>query len=83
MDISKSLDRSGWGLVGLISLVVSSSTGPDRRIIHYDSGKTIQNQSLVRTGALDAPPMILPTTLSVTGARHEQKGHPIADISKV
>ncbi|KIW64874.1 hypothetical protein PV04_07178 [Phialophora macrospora] len=43
---------------------------------------TIQNQKLERTGALNAPPLVLLTALNAIGARHERKGHHIAETVK-
>jgi nucleoside phosphorylase len=65
--------------IRLGDVVVSSPTGRTGGVIHYEFGKTIQNQRLERTGALDAPPMMLLTALSVVSARHERKGHRIAE----
>jgi nucleoside phosphorylase len=65
--------------VRLGDVVVSSPIGRTGGVIHYEFGKTIQNQNLERTGALDAPPMVLLTALNAIGARHERKGHRISE----
>jgi nucleoside phosphorylase len=65
--------------IRLGDVVVSSPTGRTGGVIHYEFGKTIQNQRLERTGALDAPTMILLTALNVIGARHERKGHRVTE----
>jgi hypothetical protein len=62
--------------IRLGDVVVSSPTGRTGGVIHYE---TIQNQRLERTGALDAPRMMLLTALNAIGARHERKGHRIAE----
>lgn len=64
--------------IRLGDVVVSSPIGKTGGVIHYEFGKTVQNQRLERTGALDAPPVMLLTALSVIDARHERKGHRIA-----
>jgi hypothetical protein len=46
-------------------------------VFRYGFGKTIQNQKLKRTGALNALPAILLTALSMVGTRHERKKHQI------
>lgn len=66
--------------IRLGDVVVSSPTGRTGGVIHYEFGKTIQNQRLERIGALDAPPVMLLTALSVISARHERKGHRIAEM---
>ena len=65
--------------IRLGDVVVSSPIGRTGGVIHYEFGKTIQNQKLERTGALNAPPVMLLTALSVIDARHERKGHQIAE----
>jgi nucleoside phosphorylase len=64
--------------IRLGDVVVSSPVGRTGGVIHYEFGKTVQNQKFERTGALDAPPPMLLTALNVVGARHERKGHQIA-----
>jgi nucleoside phosphorylase len=64
--------------IRLGDVVVSSPMGRTGGVIHYEFGKTLQNQQFERTQALNAPPSILLTALSVIGARHERKGHQIA-----
>jgi nucleoside phosphorylase len=66
--------------IRLGDVVVSSPTGRTGGVIHYEFGKTIQNQRLEQTGVLDAPPVMLLTALSVIGACHERKGHRIAEM---
>ena len=66
--------------IRLGDVVVSSPVGRTGGVIHYEFGKTIQNKKFERTGALDAPPIMLLTALSVIGARHERKGHQIAEL---
>ena len=68
--------------IRLGDVVVSSPVGRTGGVIHYEFGKTIQNQKFERTGALDAPPPMLLTVLSVIGALHERKGHRIAKSVK-
>ena len=58
-------------------VVVSCPIGRTGGVIYYEFGKTIQNQKFERTGALDAPPPLLLTALSIMGALHERKGHQI------
>jgi nucleoside phosphorylase len=65
--------------IRLGDVVVSSPVGRTGGVIHYEFGKTMQNQKFERTGALDAPPPMLLTALSTIGARHERKGHHIAE----
>jgi nucleoside phosphorylase len=65
--------------IRLGDVVVSSPVGRTGGVIYYEFGKTIQNQKFERTGALDAPPLMLLTALNVIGARHERKGHRIAE----
>ena len=65
--------------IRLGDVVVSSPVGRTGGVIYYEFGKTIQNQQFERTGALDAPPPMLLMALSVIGARHERKGHRIAE----
>jgi hypothetical protein len=63
--------------IRLGDVVINSSVGRTGGVIHYELGKTIQNQKFERTGALDAPPSMLLTALSVIRALHERKGHRI------
>ena len=63
--------------IRLGDVVVSSPAGRTDGVIHYEFGKTIQNQKLERTGALNRLPAILLTALSMVGARHECKDHRI------
>jgi nucleoside phosphorylase len=63
--------------IRLSDVVVSSPVGRTGGVIHYDFGKTIQNQKFKRTGALNAPPIILLTALNAVRADHERKGHRI------
>src|SRR3984885_558091 len=65
--------------IRLGDVVVSSPVGRTGGVIYYEFGKTIQNRQFERTGALDAPPPMLLMALSVIGARHERKGHRIAE----
>jgi nucleoside phosphorylase len=65
--------------IRLGDVVVSSPVGRTGGVIHYELGKTIQNQKFELTGALDAPPPMLLTALSVIGALHERKGHRITE----
>jgi nucleoside phosphorylase len=70
--------------IRLGDVVVSSPVGRTGGVIYYEFGKTIQNRQFERTGALDAPPLMLLMALSVIGARHERKGHRIAEsVSKM
>jgi nucleoside phosphorylase len=64
--------------IRLGDVVVSSPVGRTGGVIHYEFGKTIQNQKFKRTGSLDAPPAKLLTALNVVSALHERKGHRIA-----
>jgi nucleoside phosphorylase len=66
--------------IRLGDVVVSSPVGRTGGVVHYEIGKTIQNQKFERTGALDAPPPMLLTALSVIGALHERKGHQIGEL---
>ena len=63
--------------IRLGDVVVSSPAGRTGGVIHYEFGKTTQNQKLERTGAPNAPPAILLTALSMVEARHERKKHRI------
>ena len=65
--------------IRLGDVVVSLPIGRTGGVIHYEFGKTIQNQRLEWTGALNAPPMMLLTALNAISARHERKGHRIAE----
>jgi nucleoside phosphorylase len=65
--------------IRLGDVVVSSPVGRTGGVIHYEFGKTIQNQKFERTGSLDAPPPMLLTALNTIGTRHERKGHHIAE----
>jgi nucleoside phosphorylase len=65
--------------IRLGDVVVSSPIDKMGGVIHYEFGKTIQNQKFERTGALNAPPMTLLTALNAIGALHERKGHRIAE----
>src|SRR5271155_5783334 len=65
--------------IRLGDVVISSPVGKTGGVIHYEFGKTIQNQKFERTGALDAPPSMLLMALNTIGARHERKGHHIAE----
>jgi nucleoside phosphorylase len=65
--------------IRLGDVVVSSLIGRTGGVIHYEFGKTIQNQRLERAGALAVPPMMLLTALNAIGARHERRGHRIAE----
>src|SRR5436309_3177742 len=65
--------------IRLGDVVVSSPVGRTGGVIHYEFGKTIQNQKFERTGTLNAPPMMLLTALNVAGAHHQRKGHHIAE----
>jgi nucleoside phosphorylase len=70
--------------IRLGDVVVSSPVGRTGGVIHYEFGKTIQNQKFKRTGALNAPPRRLLAALNVIAARHELKGHQIAEsVSKM
>jgi hypothetical protein len=60
--------------IRLGDVVVSSPVGRMGGVIHYGFGKTIQNQKFERTGALDAPPMMLLTALNEIEARYERVG---------
>lgn len=63
--------------IRLGDVVVSSPSGRAGGVIQYEFGKTVQNQTLERTGSLDAPPAALLTALSLIGTRHERKGNKI------
>jgi nucleoside phosphorylase len=65
--------------IRLGDVVVSSPVGRTGGVIHYEFGKTIQNQRFERTGALNTPPPMLLTALSTIAAHHERKGHRIAE----
>jgi hypothetical protein len=65
--------------IRLGDVVVSTPTGRTGGVIHYEFGKTIQNQKFERTGTLNTPPTMLLTALNVIEARHERKGHWIAE----
>src|SRR5271156_6128338 len=60
--------------IRLGDVVVSSPVGRTGGVIHYEFGKTIQNQKFERTGALNAPPMMLLTAWNVLEAPHQHKG---------
>jgi hypothetical protein len=65
--------------IRLGDVVVSSPVDKMGGVIHYEFGKTIQNQKFERTGALNAPPTILLTALDAIEARHERKGDRITE----
>jgi nucleoside phosphorylase len=65
--------------IRLGDVVVSSPVGRTGGVIHYESGKMAQNQKFERTGSLDAPTPMLLMALRVVTARHERKGHRIAE----
>jgi nucleoside phosphorylase len=67
--------------IRLGDVVVSSPVcgGQTGGVIHYEFGKTMQNQKFERTGALDAPPTKLLTALHVAEVLHQRKGHQIAE----
>lgn len=64
--------------IRLGDVVVSSPSGRTGGVLHYEFGKTVQNQNLERKGSLDAPPAALLAALSLIGTRHERKGNQIA-----
>jgi hypothetical protein len=66
--------------IRLDDAVVSSPVGGMGGVIHYEFGKTIQNQKFERTGALNAPPTMLPTALNEIEARYERVGGRDASI---
>ena len=49
--------------IRLGDVVVSSPVDRTGGVIHYEFGKTIQNQKFERAGALNAPPAVLLTAL--------------------
>jgi nucleoside phosphorylase len=65
--------------IRLGDVVVSSPVGRTGGVIHYQSGKTIQDKKFERTGFLDAPPPFLLAALQKLSALHERKGHGIAE----
>jgi nucleoside phosphorylase len=70
--------------IRLGDVVVSSPVGSTGGVIHYEFGKTIQNQKFKRTGGLNAPPRRLLAALNAIAARHKRKGHQIAEsVSKM
>lgn len=50
--------------IRLGDVVVSQPSGTSGGVIQYDRGKTVQEGEFQRTGALNAPPMVLLTALS-------------------
>jgi nucleoside phosphorylase len=60
--------------IRLGDVVVSSPVGRMGGVIHYEFGKTIQNQKFEWTGALNAPPTMLLTALNEIEARYEPVG---------
>ena len=65
--------------IRLGDVVVSSPTGRTGGVIHYEFGKTIQDQKFDRTGSLTPPPPFLLTALQKLSALHERRGHGIAE----
>ena len=65
--------------VRLGDVVVGLPTVRTDGVIHYEFGKTIQNQKLEQTGPLGVPPLMLLTALNVVGAGYERKLHRIAE----
>ena len=65
--------------IRLGDVVVSSPVDRTGGVINYEFGKTIQNQTFKRTGMLNTPPPRLLTALNEIEARHERKGHQIAE----
>lgn len=64
--------------IRLGDVVVSSPVKRTGGVIHYESGKTIQDKKFERTGSLDAPPSFLLAALSKLSSLHERNGHGIA-----
>lgn len=65
--------------IRLGDVVVSTPVGRTGGVIHYEFGKTIQNQKFERTGTLNAPPPILRTMVQKLSALHERRGHQIRE----
>ena len=64
--------------IRLGDVVVSMPSGAYGGVIQYDSGKYMQNQAFLRTGALQAPPRNLQSVVKNLEAKHERKENCIA-----
>jgi hypothetical protein len=64
--------------IRLGEVVVSSPQGTTGGVIHYEFGKTKQNQKFQLTGSLDVPPSFVLTALSDIETQHLRRGHRIA-----
>ena len=66
--------------IRLGDVVVGTPSGCTGGVVHYESGKTLQNGHLERTGSLDAPPMPLLSAIQKLSTLHKRKGHQIAQV---
>jgi len=66
--------------VRLGDVVVSIPSGRTGGIVHYELGKTVQNECFERTGSLDAPPMFLLSAVQKLSTLHKRKGHQIPQL---
>ena len=64
--------------IRLGDVVVSMPSGAYGGVIQYDSGKFLQNQPFLRTGALQAPPRNLQSVVQHLEAKHERNENCIA-----
>ncbi|KAF3316763.1 hypothetical protein TWF173_001426 [Orbilia oligospora] len=60
--------------VKLGDVVVSVPKGKDPGVVQWDMGKAESDGKFQRTGALDKPPMVLLTTLSILSSDHDMQG---------
>ncbi|KAJ6255789.1 hypothetical protein Dda_9470 [Drechslerella dactyloides] len=69
--------------IRLGDLVVSQPTGVSGGVVQYDFGKAMENGEFVRTGSLNAPPLILLSAVSFTKARNQAElGKKISDTAE-
>jgi nucleoside phosphorylase len=66
--------------IRLGDVVVSTPSGRTGGVVHYESGKTLQNGLFERTGSLDAPPILLLGAVQKLSTIHRRKGHQIAQV---
>jgi nucleoside phosphorylase len=65
--------------IRLGDVVVGTPVARTGGVIHYEFGKTIQNQRFERTGYLNAPPQILLNAVNKLSTLHERHGHRILE----
>lgn len=63
--------------IRLGDVVVSTPVGTSSGVIHYESGKAIQNRDFVRMGSLSATPPLLLAAIHQLSSLHERRGHHI------